>query len=539
MTSPSFGMCLNRYIKPMSKISIIPQPVSIEETKGFFLLDHQTAIIADSSKDEAEYLRTFLSQATGFTFNSEEANKTIELSLNGSSKLGNEGYTLEVTPHHILLKAHAPAGLFYACQTLCQLCPVDIYSAKKSKNTVWKIPCVKITDVPRFAWRGAMLDVSRHFMPIEFIKKLLDILALHKLNTFHWHLTDDQGWRIEIKKYPKLTSVGAWRKSTPIGHAFDRPRRYRDERYGGFYTQKEIRDVVAYAQARHITIVPEIDMPGHMQAAIAAYPELGTTTAKLETYCHWGISQSILNVEQSTVTFMQNVLAEVIDLFPGSFIHVGGDEALKHEWSESRRVQDKMLELGLTSEDELQSWFIGQMNQFIQSKGRRMIGWDEILEGGLSRGASVMSWRGIKGGIKAAKAGHDVVMAPTTHTYLDYYQSKNRKLEPLSIGGYLPLEQVYSFEPIPAELSAKKAKHILGVQAQLWTEYISTPSHAEYMYFPRLCALSEVAWSPIEHKNFAGFKKRLTTHLQRLETLVVNYHKPGSLVRKFRSKVKR
>ena len=464
-----------------------------------------------------------MSPATGYSFNGN--GNTIELNLKGSKKLGSEGYTLQVTSDKITLSAATPAGLFYAIQTLRQLLPTEIFSQKKIRNVDWKIPCVTITDYPRFGWRGAMLDVSRHFMPLEFVKKLLDVLALHKLNVFHWHLSDDQGWRIEIKKYPKLTKIGAWRKSTPIGHAFSRPRRYKDERYGGFYTQEEIKEVVEYARQRHITIVPEIDMPGHMQAAISAYPELGTTTAKLETYCHWGISQSILNVEDNTVKFMQNVLAEVMNLFPGKFIHVGGDEALKHEWSESRRVQDRMLELGLKSEEELQSWFIGQMDKFISSKGRRMIGWDEILEGGLASGASVMSWRGIQGGIEAAKHGHDVVMAPTTHTYLDYYQSKNTKKEPLSIGGHLPLEKVYSFEPVPSELSKSKAKHILGAQAQLWTEYVATPEHAEYMYFPRLCALAELAWTPAKDKHYLGFTKRLKVHVERLKKLGVNYRK--------------
>ena len=510
----------------MKQIAIVPKPLSLERTRGHFSLDSQTVILADeTAKAQAEQLRAFLSPATGFVFRGEAKTTTVELSLKGSKRLGAEGYQLEVTPQRIMLKAAAPAGLFYACQTLRQLLPTAIYSASKIKNISWDIPCLNIKDYPRFAWRGAMLDVSRHFMPLEFVKKLLDLLALHKLNVFHWHLSDDQGWRIEIKKHPKLTRVGAWRGATPIGHAFDRPRRYNDERYGGFYTQKEICEVVEYARDRHITIVPEIDMPGHMQAAIAAYPELGTTTAKLETYCHWGISQNILNVEESTIIFMQDVLSEVMELFPGPFIHVGGDEALKHEWSESRRVQERMLELGLKSEDELQSWFIGQMDRFITSKGRRLIGWDEILEGGLARGASVMSWRGIQGGIEAANAGHDVVMAPTTHTYLDYYQSKNTKQEPLSIGGYLPLEQVYAFEPVPATLSPSKAKHILGAQAQLWTEYIPSPQHAEYMYFPRLCALAELTWTPAKDKQYRDFIKRLKVHVERLEQLRVNYRK--------------
>jgi hexosaminidase len=509
----------------MKQLALIPKPVRLELTRGFFTLDRHSVIVADKDSElQAEQLRSWLSVATGFDVS--KGDSQIELSLKGSGELGSEGYVLEVTLQRIVLTAAAPAGLFYACQTLRQLLPAEIFSAKKVKDRLWRIPCLNITDYPRFSWRGAMLDVSRHFMPINFVKKLIDLLALHKLNVFHWHLTDDQGWRIEIKKYPKLTKVGAWRSSTPIGHASERPRRYDDSPYGGFYSQKEIREVVAYAAERHITIVPEIDMPGHMQAAIAAYPELGTTRIKLEPYCYWGISQNILNVEDSTVTFMQDVLSEVMELFPGSFIHVGGDEALKHQWSESRRVQQRMLELGLKSEDELQGWFISQMNQFISSKGRRLIGWDEILEGGLlAKDASVMSWRGTQGGIEAALAGHDVVMAPTTHTYLDYYQSKNTHQEPLAIGGYLPLEQVYAFEPVPAELPARKAKHVLGAQAQLWTEYLPHPENAEYMYFPRLCALAELTWTPAKARHYPDFLKRLRLHLARLEQLKVNYRR--------------
>ncbi|MFC1761029.1 beta-N-acetylhexosaminidase [Planctomycetota bacterium] len=338
---------------------------------------------------------------------------------------------------------------------------------------------------------------------------------------FHWHLTEDQGWRIEIKKYPKLTEVGAWRKETLVGHARNKPHTFDSKRHGGFYTQDEIRDIVTYAKQRFVTVVPEIEMPGHAQAAIAAYPELGVTGESLEVLTWWGVNPNILNVEESTIQFMQDVLIEVLDLFDSPFIHIGGDEAPKKQWEESERVQARMQALGLSDEHALQSWFIKRMDTFLAERDRRLIGWDEILEGGLAPGATVMSWRGQKGGIVAARAGHDVVMAANGYTYFDYYQSK-AKTEPLAIGGYLPLEKVYGFDPVPPELSPTEAVHILGVQGQVWTEYIPTPSHAEYMAFPRVCALAEVAWTPVAAKNFAAFQKRLHRHMTRLQVLAVN-----------------
>ncbi len=338
------------------------------------------------------------------------------------------------------------------------------------------MPCGTIEDRPRFGWRGMMLDCSRHFMPIEFIYQWIDLLAIHKMNVFHWHLTDDQGWRIEIKKYPKLTEIGAWRKETLIGHALSKQQhRYDGTPHGGFYTQDQIRSVVKYAAARNVTVVPEIEMPGHSQAAIAAYRHLGNTAQPIDVWTSWGVNANILNVEESTIRFFQDVLTEVMELFPSPFIHIGGDEALKDQWKASPRAQARMAELGLKNEHELQSWFIRRMDEFLASRGRTLVGWDEILEGGLAPGAMVMSWRGEEGGIAAADAGHDVVMSPQQRVYFDHYQSENKDEEPLAIGGFTPIEHVYQYEPVPAAMDEKAAAHVQGAQAQLWTEYVPDP----------------------------------------------------------------
>ena len=362
-------------------------------------------------------------------------------------------------------------------------------------------------------------------MPKEFVKKYIDLLALHKMNVFHWHLTDDQGWRLEIKKYPRLTSVGAWRSQTIVGH----PGRdstqdvYDHKPTGGFYTQDDAREIVAYAGDRFITVVPEIEMPGHAQAAIAAYPMLGNFGETVPVWTRWGVTNHILNPSDTTIRFMQDVLTEVMAIFPGPFIHTGGDEAPKTEWKASPRAQAMMHALGDTTEDQLQSWFTKQMDAFLTSKGRRLVGWDEILEGGLAPGAVVMSWRGIQGGITAARADHDVVMAPGSYTYFDHYQSLARDSEPPAIGGFLPIDSVYSYDPVPAELEPQYVKHILGAQAQVWTEYIPDPKQVEYMAFPRMAAIAEVDWTPVARKNFADFQRRLTTDLDRLSILDVNY----------------
>jgi len=508
-------------------ISIIPRPVSITAQEGAFEIRPDTRIVVQAqAKAIGDQLAQWLRPATGFALTVQEGDVKADglvLTINpGLAGLGQEGYRLTVTPTQALVESTTAAGVFYGIQTLRQLLPVEVFGRAKAQSVAWRIPCVRIEDQPRFGWRGMHLDVSRHFMPKAFVKKYIDLLALHKMNRFHWHLSDDQGWRIEIRRYPKLTEVGAWRTETLIGRPSGRNAKYDGQRHGGFYTQDEIREIVAYAKSRHVTVVPEIDMPGHMQAAIASYPELGTGDGPVQVLTYWGSGEQVLNVEESTVAFMQDVLTEIMELFDSPYIHVGGDEVDKKHWRNSPKSQARLKELGLKDEEELQSWFIRRMDTFLTAKGRRLLGWDEILEGGLAPGATVMSWRGEDGGIAAAKADHDVVMAPSPYTYFDYYQADPNR-EPLAIGGFLPLSKVYSYNPTPAVLTAEQARHILGVQGQIWTEYIATPEHAEYMAFPRACALAEVAWTPVQAKDLKDFLARLRVHLKRLDGIGVRY----------------
>ena len=509
---------------PLGAASIIPQPLRVTPGDGAFTLRADTRIVSDAANREtATLLARWLAPATGFTLQT-AANATdnaIVLAIDPSVTT-DEGYVLDSTPQRVTIRARTAAGVFYGVETLRQLLPPAIFASSK-QSAEWTIPALRIDDTPRFAWRGAHLDVVRHFMPKDFVLKYIDLIALHKLNTFHWHLTDDQGWRVEIRKYPRLTSAGGWRKETRLGHEHA-PRGFDEQPHGGFYTQKEIREVVAYAKARHVNIVPEIEMPGHAQAAIAAYPELGVTGKPLEVWTEWGINPNIFNPNEHTIRFLQDVLTEVMDLFPSKFIHIGGDEAIKDAWKASPEVQARIKELGLKNEEELQSWFTHRMDEFLTAHGRRLVGWDEILEGGLAPGATVMSWRGVQGGIAAAKAGHDVVMAPGTHTYFDHYQSLD-PTEPPAIGDYLPLEKVYDYDPIDPALTADEALHVLGTQAQIWTEYIASPGHVEYMAFPRLAALAEVAWTAKERKNYGDFLSRLPADLDRLNLLGVNFRR--------------
>ena len=525
------GILLSVSMAAAQSPSLIPRPVSVTTQAGRFTLGPRTVIWADrASGSVARQLAGYLEPATGFTLRVQIGGAVppaaIALRRDAAlARLGAEGYSLTVRPSGVVARAPEAAGLFYAVQTIRQLLPANIMRDAPVSDGDWSMPAVTIEDRPRFGWRGAHLDSGRHFMPKEFVKKYIDLLALHKLNTFHWHLTDDQGWRIEIKQYPKLTSVGSCRKETIVGR---QPREQAQWRFDatphcGFYTQDDAREIVAYARARYVNVVPEIEMPGHAVAAIAAYPELGVTGEPMQVATRWGIFSDILNAEPATIAFMQNVLTEVMQIFPGRYIHVGGDEADKAKWKTSPRIQARIKELGAGDEHGLQSWFIRQMDAFLASKGRRLIGWDEILEGGLAENAVVMSWRGLEGGIAAARAGHDVVMTPTSHTYLDYYQSKDQAHEPLAIGGFLPLETVYSYEPVPAQLESQFAKHVLGAQVQVWTEYMPDPKHVEYMAFPRLTALAEVVWSRKEGKDYADFLKRLGAHVQRLQALDVNF----------------
>jgi len=514
--------------------AIVPRPLSLVKGRGEFHLTPRTILVA-GTRDSlvARRFARDIAPATGFTLavrsSASPTNNRIVFRRAPvkDTTLGPEGYRLDVEPGLVTITSSAPAGAFYATQTLRQALPPAIYRGAPIAGTRWVIPAMSVVDRPRFRWRGMHLDVSRHFMPKEFVKKYIDLLALHKMNTFHWHLTDDQGWRIEIERYPRLTEVGAWRTETLIGHpqrdsaanAFDR------ERHGGFYTQDDIREVVAYAAERFVRVVPEIEMPGHAQAAIAAYPWLGNTHDSIAVWTMWGVTPHILNPSDSTIAFMQNVLTEVMTLFPGEFIHLGGDEAIKPEWKASVLAQSRMKALGLTTEDQLQSWFMTQMDHYLSAHGRRLVGWDEILDGGLTPSAVVMSWRGTAGGIAAARGGHDVVMAPGDHTYFDKYQSRDQSAEPLAIGGFLPLDSVYAYEPVPPDLEPQFRSHILGAQGQVWTEYIEGPKNVEYMAFPRESALAEVLWTAKDRRDFADFSARLPEHLRRLEAMDVNYRR--------------
>lgn len=515
--------------KSGSEISIIPKPVYVDVQSGRFLMTSETVIAVDANTEVVgRRLAAMLRPATGLPlpvrrWSADEPNRidlTLDASLDG---VGEEGYRLAVTPQRVKISAKAPAGLFYGGQTLRQLFPTAIFSDSKVEGVEWTVPCVEIEDYPRFGWRGMMLDTARHFMPKEFVKKFIDVLALHKMNVFHWHLNEDQGWRMEIEQYPKLTEISAWRKETLVGHLRERPMRFDGIPHGGFYTQEEIREIVAYAQQRFITIVPEIEMPGHCMAVLAAYPELSCTGGPFEVQTRWGIMHDVYCAGNDEVfTFLKNILTETMELFPSEYIHIGGDEVPKNRWRECPKCQARIEEEGLADEYELQSYFIRRMEKFLNEHGRRLIGWDEILEGGLAPNATVMSWRGERGGIKAAQDGHDVVMAPNSHTYLDHYQADPEN-EPLAIHGFTPLEQTYSYDPTPEVLTEAQKKHILGVQGQLWTEYISTPEHAAYMAYPRGSALSEIAWTPLENKDYNDFHRRLSTHVNRLSHLTINY----------------
>ena len=510
--------------------SVIPQPVQMEVGRGIFDLDADTRIVLTNPTNEVQQLTESWARpiraTSGFNLQlvdtpSDAPSNTITLRLSPDASHPAEGYHLDVTSDAVTVEAKTPAGLFYGLQTLTQL-------LSGGHSSGWSVPVVQIVDAPRFAYRGMHLDVGRHFFPVAFVKKYIDLLAMYKMNKFHWHLTEDQGWRIEIKKYPKLTEIGAYRKETVVGknfERFDRPYVGDGQPHGGFYTQDEVREVVAYARARYIDVIPEIEMPGHATAALAAYPELACTDGPFNVPTTWGIFEDVFCPKEETFQFLEDVLTEVIALFPSQYIHIGGDEVLKVRWKESELAQEVITREGLADEEELQSYFIKRIEAFLQAQGRRLIGWDEILEGGLAPDATVMSWRGMEGGIEAARQGHDVIMTPTSHTYFDYYQGDPVQ-EPLAIRGLTPLEKVYGFEPVPETLSAEDAAHILGAQGNVWTEYMATTDYVEYMVFPRMLALAEVVWSPQELRNWEDFVQRLPAQLQHLDTLGVNYRQP-------------
>jgi hexosaminidase len=511
-------------------LGLVPLPRSVRTSAGAYALPAKLSIYARTADEHnvAELLRAQLA-ALGHpaVLTSTAAAAQIRLGA-APAGTGAEAYNLTVDKAGVRIAAGGGAGLFYGAQTLLQLLP-----ARATAGAV-RVPFVQIQDQPAFGWRGGHLDVSRHFFSVDFIKKYIDLLAAYKLNTFHWHLTDDQGWRLEIKKYPKLTEVSAYRPETIVGAQQQIKKedfKYDGTPYGGFYTQAQVKEVVAYAKQRYVTIVPEIEMPGHSVAILAAYPELACRPGPYTAWTMWGVNEDIVCPSEATITFFENVLAEVSQLFPGRYVHIGGDEAPKTRWKESPLVQEIMKKEGFTDVEQVQGWFNRRIEKYLAGKGKKLIGWDEILEGGISPDATVMSWRGEKGGIEAAKQNHDVVMTPTTYVYLDYGQNPqpHSPYEPLMIGGYLPLSKVYSYNPLPAELTAAQQKHILGVQANLWTEYVTTPAKAEYMLFPRMLAVSEVAWTPAAQRSYADFLPRLGQQYARLDAKKVTYRVPEPL----------
>jgi hexosaminidase len=526
-------------------VNIIPRPVELKQPKiaASFTISPSTVLVPEGSgmENSINFLNAYLKEMYGFTLKtSKKAGTPNSIALN-YERMDNAvpgAYRMTVNNKGVYIAGDNEEGVFYGIQTLIQLLPVE-----KTADSKLKIAYVSIKDYPRFGYRGMMLDVGRHFFPIAVVKQFIDNLALHKMNYFHWHLTEDQGWRIEIKKYPKLTEVGGFRNGTIVGHF---PGTSNDNlNYGGFYTQEQIKEVVKYAAERYITVIPEIELPGHSSAAIAAYPQLScfpdtatvvpkgmmSETSKQQIAAgrvkivqeSWGVFRDVYCPSEYTFKFLQDVIDELVPLFPAKYIHIGGDECPKEAWKESSFCQGLIKEKGLKNEHELQSYFIGRIEKYINSKGKQIIGWDEILEGGLAPNATVMSWRGEKGGIEAAKQNHDVVMTPTTYVYFDYSQTK--KEDSLVIGGFLPLEKVYGYEPIPAELTPEQGKHVLGGQANLWTEYIANPQKIQYMIFPRATALSEVLWSPKAGKDFADFQRRLETQYKRYDLWGVHYYK--------------
>ncbi|WP_437113080.1 beta-N-acetylhexosaminidase [Streptomyces syringium] len=512
-----------------NKLSWVPPP-------GLNVLDEDTLIEAQpGTEGVGRWLRSTVGAATGLPLRDGcHADNRIVLRIDPATatELGPEGYRLIDDGYGLRIHGGSAAGVFWGAQTFRQLLgPNAFRRAPLSSQSEWTVPMLAIEDSPRFAWRGAMLDVARHFLPKGDVLAYVDLLAAHKLNVLHLHLTDDQGWRLEIKRHPRLTEIGAWRARTKVGH---RASPLWDERpHGGYYTQDDMREIVAYAAERHITVVPEIDIPGHSQAAIAAYPELGNTdvidTTSLSVWDTWGVNPNVLAPTDTTLAFYEDVLTEVLDIFPSPFVHIGGDECPKDQWRASPTAQARIAEQGLANEDELQSWFIRHFDRWLTGRGRRLVGWDEILEGGLAEGATVSSWRGYAGGIAAARAGHDVVMCPEQQVYLDHRQAAGDD-EPVPIGFVRTLEDVYRFEPVPPELDADRTERVIGTQANIWTEVMENRQRVDYQTFPRLAAFAEVAWSRLpapEARDFAAFERRMTGHYARLDALGVDYRPPG------------
>ncbi|WP_423147142.1 family 20 glycosylhydrolase [Rubrolithibacter danxiaensis] len=513
-----------------STVSIIPKPVQLRLGNGYFTIDNHTTIRFKRSEKElksaADFFASYIKNISGYELPlHKQKEKSIQLIIEKISNIGDEGYQLYVTASGIIIKANTKAGIVYGMQSLFQTLP-QIHS-----NAALQVPCMDITDYPRFKWRGMHLDVSRHFFSPEMVKEYINLLASYKMNTFHWHLVDDQGWRIEIKKYPELTKTGAWRVNQTDKVWSDRPQAKPEEiaDYGGFYTQEQIKEIIEYAAQRNVTIVPEIEMPGHVASAISAYPFLSCAQKPqlpLTGGDYTGMSSNYCPGNEEVFAFVQNVLSEVIALFPSKYIHIGGDEVDKTSWKNCPRCQARIKAEGLKDENELQSYFIKRIEKYLISKDRKMIGWDEILEGGLAPEATVMSWRGESGGIEAAKMKHEVIMTPGYPVYFDHYQA-GPEGEPFAIGGFNTLKKVYDYEPVPKELNNGEEKYVLGAQANVWTEYITTPEHLEYMVLPRMLALAEVVWAPKENKDWVGFNKRLQYHFAGFEQKGLRYS-PGN-----------
>ncbi|MFA6592097.1 MAG: family 20 glycosylhydrolase [Bacteroidales bacterium] len=510
--------------KAREPISVIPQPAHIQEDEGVFKISEKTCVVVDTHEEGMEKIAGFLNdrleKSAGFRLDvtSDMDQESGIFFMNAG--LPHEAYGLHIEPNRIVVDYGDPAGAFYALQTILQLLPEEIYSDTRHRGIKLSVPCCQIEDEPRFKYRGMHLDCCLHFFDVDFLKRYIDLMALHKINTFHWHLTEDQGWRLEIKKYPLLTEKGQWREETVIGSL--RSKIYDGKKYGGYYTQDQVRDLVKYAADRYVTIIPEIEMPGHALAALSCYPELGCGLDSVyKTATKWGVFKQVYCPKEETFAFLEDVMDEVFELFPSKLIHIGGDECPKVSWKQCAHCQALIKKLNLKDEFGLQSYFVQRMEKYINSKGREIIGWDEILQGGLAPNAKVMSWLGEEGGINAARQHHEVVMAPYQKYYLDYWQA-DPDSEPLAMGGPTALREMYDYNPVPDVLTSEEERYIIGIEGCVWTEYLPTPQRVEYMAYPRMCAIAETAWSKAP-KDWNGFAHRLENHLKRLDALGVSY----------------
>ena len=509
-----------------TEISILPQPQAIRVDEGVFEVDEATKIYMDPCTDEMKRVAGFINEkfakAAGFELEIVDRMPEENFIAFMNAGMPTESYVINAKPHGVFIDYGDGAGAFYAVQTLFQLLPTEIYAQERQKGIDWTVPCCSIDDAPRFKYRGMHLDVCLHYFDFEFLKRYIDIMAAHKVNRFHWHLTEDQGWRIEIKKYPLLTEKGQWRKETVVGSLFSGV--YDGIPHGGYYTQEQVKELVQYAAERYVTIIPEIELPGHALAAIACYPELSCGLEDhYETATKWGVFKQVYCTKESTFKFLEDVFDEVFELFPSELIHIGGDECPKASWKACPHCQSMIKKLGLKDEFELQSYFVTRMEKYINSKGRQIIGWDEILQGGLAPNAKVMSWLGEEGGIKAAQQHHEVVMSPHQKYYLDYWQA-DPYTEPLAMGGPTTLKMMYDYEPVPDVLTSQEARYIIGVEGCVWTEYMPTPERVEYMAWPRMCAIAETGWTQAD-KDWDGFTRRLEKHFGRLDGMNVGYCK--------------